>query len=108
MKNFVFFPSISLSHIGSAAFETRLDRGHLPTIQFFPTWGHDRIFSNQNSKRIMKRVQRAAHKRTFAQWFGLGLKKLAFFVAQLGCQIEMNGNRFMHVPLACSFGKILR
>ena len=60
MKNFVFFPSISLSHIGSAAFETRLDRGHLPTIQFFPTWGHDKIFSNQNSKRIMKRVQRAA------------------------------------------------
>jgi hypothetical protein len=47
------------------------------------------------------------HKRTFAQWFGLGLKKLAFFVAQLGWQIEMNGNRFVHVPLACSFGKIL-
>ena len=36
--------------------------------------GHDKIFPNQHSKRIMKPVQRAAQT-------GLGLKKKAFFVA---------------------------
>jgi hypothetical protein len=39
-------------------------------------------------------------KRSFTQQFGLELKKLAFFVAQISCQIGLNGNRFMHQPLA--------
>jgi hypothetical protein len=46
-------------------------------------------------------------KRSFAQQFSLGLKKLAFFVAQLGCQIELNDNRFVRWFLAYDLGKIL-
>jgi hypothetical protein len=37
-----------------------------------------------------------------------GAAKLAFFVAQLGCQIDLNGNRSMQQVLAYDLGKILR
>jgi hypothetical protein len=58
------------------------------------------LSQNQNTISVLR-------KRTFTQQFVPGLKKLAFFVAQLSCQIEMNGNRYLQRPLTYSLGKIL-